>query len=465
MRRYLDTFFNRIPKVPLCFLGVGFYRAWTETVYANGGLRFPAQETASFGAYNACTIVILIVVALLARRIAPLCAKRGVFLLTGACLVCSAAMNFLSVVHPDWGPVLGWPAVLLGSLGISLIICLWSEFFGCVNPYRVGLYYSGSIILGVLILWLFKGLAFWWLFAGACLVPILSLMCLVKSYAMLPDSELPHASWGNFLVPWKPIMVVALYSFAYGMRGEIFTDVLGIHSAFGVICAALFVFVGLGAFADRFEFSFIWKCALGLMIASLVPFGLLAPAGDGISDFCALASYTLCLILIMVILSNLSYRYGVCALWVFSIERAVRLIAVFAGIAVSSFSVQQNIPGVVMPIVVLACIVVATAFVFSEKQLSSSWGAILRVTPDMADDQSDQHRLATKCHELGKQCALSSREEEILLLLAQRKKTSTIEQELYISKSTVKTHIRHIYDKAGVHSRKELLMLLGIATT
>ena len=34
--------------------------------------------------------------------------------------------------------------------------------------------------------------------------------------------------------------------------------------------------------------------------------------------------------------------------------------------------------------------------------------------------------------------------------------TSTeIAQELYVSKNTVRTHISHIYDKLGVHSRKD----------
>ena len=35
-----------------------------------------------------------------------------------------------------------------------------------------------------------------------------------------------------------------------------------------------------------------------------------------------------------------------------------------------------------------------------------------------------------------------------------------IEQELVLSYNTVKTHIKHIYQKLGVHSRQELLDLI-----
>lgn len=34
-----------------------------------------------------------------------------------------------------------------------------------------------------------------------------------------------------------------------------------------------------------------------------------------------------------------------------------------------------------------------------------------------------------------------------------------ISEDLYLSKSTVKTHIRHIYDKTGVSSRQQLIDL------
>jgi LuxR family maltose regulon positive regulatory protein len=48
---------------------------------------------------------------------------------------------------------------------------------------------------------------------------------------------------------------------------------------------------------------------------------------------------------------------------------------------------------------------------------------------------------------------LSDRERDILRLLPTDLTTPEIGAHLFISKSTVRTHIRHIYDKLGVHSR------------
>lgn len=52
---------------------------------------------------------------------------------------------------------------------------------------------------------------------------------------------------------------------------------------------------------------------------------------------------------------------------------------------------------------------------------------------------------------------LSPREREILGLISKGRDVPYIEQELVLSKSTVKTHIRHIYEKCGVSSRQALL--------
>lgn len=52
---------------------------------------------------------------------------------------------------------------------------------------------------------------------------------------------------------------------------------------------------------------------------------------------------------------------------------------------------------------------------------------------------------------------LSPREREVLELISKGRDVPYIEQELVLSKSTVKTHIRHIYEKCGVSSRQALL--------
>ena len=49
---------------------------------------------------------------------------------------------------------------------------------------------------------------------------------------------------------------------------------------------------------------------------------------------------------------------------------------------------------------------------------------------------------------------LSDRELQIVTLLAERRSNAEIAQEITVSVNTVKTHLRHIYEKLGVHDRR-----------
>lgn len=63
------------------------------------------------------------------------------------------------------------------------------------------------------------------------------------------------------------------------------------------------------------------------------------------------------------------------------------------------------------------------------------------------------------CRLLGKQHGLTPRETEILILLARGRDGKFIAEKYVLSYQTVKTHIKHLYAKLGVHSRQELINL------
>lgn len=55
---------------------------------------------------------------------------------------------------------------------------------------------------------------------------------------------------------------------------------------------------------------------------------------------------------------------------------------------------------------------------------------------------------------------LTEREAEIMSLLARGRNVPFIEEELIISRNTIKTHVKHIYQKLDVHSQQELIDLV-----
>ncbi len=69
--------------------------------------------------------------------------------------------------------------------------------------------------------------------------------------------------------------------------------------------------------------------------------------------------------------------------------------------------------------------------------------------------------LDARCEALSQSWQLTPRESEVLPLLARGHTQPAIAKELFCSPETIKVHVRHIYEKAGVHSRDELIELVN----
>ena len=69
--------------------------------------------------------------------------------------------------------------------------------------------------------------------------------------------------------------------------------------------------------------------------------------------------------------------------------------------------------------------------------------------------------MSVRCKAISEQHGLTARELDVLLLLAAGRSQPYICDYLVLSKSTVSTHVSHIYQKCSVHSRQELLDLVN----
>lgn len=68
--------------------------------------------------------------------------------------------------------------------------------------------------------------------------------------------------------------------------------------------------------------------------------------------------------------------------------------------------------------------------------------------------------LQRACDELADTYGLSSRERDVFALIARGRNLPYMSEALFISKNTVRTHLKNIYQKLGVHDRQELLDLV-----
>ena len=139
--------------------------------------------------------------------------------------------------------------------------------------------------------------------------------------------------------------------------------------------------------------------------------------------------------------------------------------------ALGSIGVAPANTEVITSTLAVISIVAATMIFMSEKELSSNWGAV-PITPEVQPNLTTEprkktpaekkHELATRVATVARKYKLSTREEEVLLLLGQRKTVGIIERELFIANGTAKAHVRHIYQKLDIHTRQELFNMLGV---
>jgi DNA-binding CsgD family transcriptional regulator len=110
---------------------------------------------------------------------------------------------------------------------------------------------------------------------------------------------------------------------------------------------------------------------------------------------------------------------------------------------------------------VYCCLVLGAA----ARRTSTFGEKVHSIAPDTREHAQDDPaaRRASRQEEaylaLAKRIGLSEREREVYLMLMRGRNVPYIRDELIISRNTVNTHVKHIYAKAGVHSRQELIDL------
>lgn len=98
----------------------------------------------------------------------------------------------------------------------------------------------------------------------------------------------------------------------------------------------------------------------------------------------------------------------------------------------------------------LFVVMVAPSLLFSANTPATETGA----------EVAEPDRVAARCRALALEHQLSPRETEVMELAARGYSAPAIATTLFISENTVKVHMRHIYDKVGVHTKQGLIELV-----
>ncbi|OUO92152.1 hypothetical protein B5F40_02155 [Gordonibacter sp. An230] len=445
--------------VPIRFLGAGAYLAWLFTIhYSTGFFETADRAIDSLILSNLANLIGLVGAALFARRIAPISAKRPYVAGAGIASCLGTVLASLAPLDGHAEPTLFVVGNVLVGIGTALLILLWSELYSSLPRKETSIFYSGSFIAAALLFYLVSALS---PLAQTTVVPILplaSMIMLFFSSKLLPNQaeEVRESADSHWTFPWRPSILLAVYAFVSTLARSMSFEANDV-GMMGMLLIALAVLASNVLLFDRFDARMLYKLTPPLIVGGFLLISFY-DGFDGLGNALINAGFSGFVILTLIVLSTISYTYGVTAIWLFGLTRACRVLAstiAACGHAWLSSSGLAN--DAILGSAAIVLVVTCAMLFLSDKDFTSTWG--INPLPQKRTDAVGEFytTLQGKCSIISHEHGLTQREEEVLALLAQDKSIAEIETQLVISNGTVKSHIRHIYAKLGVHARKEVV--------
>lgn len=457
--RSIATVYHKLAAIPLVFLGIGVQRAWSTILFDQ--TTFPTATQEAYVAGMVCTVIVNFALAALAPRLSPLYRRTALMAVVAAGASLGSGLIVIDSFFVGNG-VLSFTGTLLAMSATGASMLVWCEFFGALNPTRVALVYAAAIVFGEVLSFFLAGMDVGFLWPLIVLMPVFNIVWAVDSNARVAKEEATPLARGSSRVTY-PIKLVALMA-AVSLT-ESFLNVSNHGDALSILVgtAAVPCLIVLVTLLEplRFRIDGVYRLAMPLIIVAM--FMMLPSVNiDGVAPvilFCG--GDTALTVMTMIVFSNISYRYGMNAVRLNGIERGIRYAAYVVGWLMQALLVPQLAPDQVFVLrVALAVVMVALFSVLfvSNSDPFSRWG--MHVVKSPADDVDSETLRVAACDDVATQYKLTAREQEILLLLSQRKTALEIEKLLVIAQGTLKAHIGHIYAKMGIHARSELYALL-----
>ena len=483
---HIWALFKQRFSLPLCCLGVGLVSTWTELSYIHPPAGYLSVPYELFALFDTGTIAFALIIALtvrFAKTKQPLVSRTSNLVITALLLLSATTVNLLASVTGINAPALLDCFAVVAGGGLALLFVMWFEVISHLHPTQMLMCYSCAAVGRVCIIWLCGGLSPDRLWVCIFAITILAVLTLHHARCHIPETTpqpalattskststpiAASAPEARCAFPLRPLLVVVSGTVALSFTLAAISNTWGINGNPGVLIASAGVVALILMKGEFFEFKWLWQGAVAFMAVSVTTFLLVDGLPSSFPGLLACVAYELCLMLMYSILSDLVYRSFYNPTFLFSVEIAVALSAGHIGDSLAA-KCAGLVPGQSTLVLAAICAVLCGLFAlacinaFAKQGPKDTWAALMRkpVAQDM-DLLLEHSRLGLRCHDLAQEAGLSRREEEVLVLLAQKKKPSLIAKQLVIEVSTVNTHKKHLYQKLGVHSAKELQQRIG----
>lgn len=264
----------------------------------------------------------------------------------------------------------------------------------------------------------------------------------------------------KLVAPVRPVLMMGAVEFAGCFASFPFAaeGVSSLSLAVGAVFVALVFLAGCSVLTDRFDVRMLYQGSLPLMAAGLLLGPLLSQGAPLAPCLLIDAGYFGFLFLTVTVLNENCRRHGVPPGWAFGFLRCALLASQLAGaglvFAVNEGALARMEVELLYSASMLLIVVLSMAFL-NEYDFVRSW----RLSRDVPADVRPENALESheaRCALVARAFGLTRREEEVMVLVAAGKTVPQAADELFVSKETAKTHLKHVYAKLGVHTKDEL---------
>lgn len=455
------------------YLVFSFMTFHSATVLSSvGSLSHDTEVMFLMGAMSARVLVYL-VCALVIWRVKSISATASVLATIGIALVgflvTGMMAQFSSAVTADLiAPWLLLGGVLLGA-GDALITLLWARFSSTLTLRTVYLYVvlcnAASLVLYFLVT----------LVPSPAALPIAAVLFLASAVFVKKALDVRPASAPEASVPvlqgaikqlWHPVLGTVILCFMSGLMLQIsgqneiplesFQQTSLVTSAIAVVC----LFLPALLVKKPLNVSRIYSVALPLSAAGFLLLPLIWNAAGGIVNAFAQLGAMVAGIILWCMISDESRDTKLPSALLFSLALACTNLAQLAGTIIGFVNAETLKQGdLVLTTVALVSVyllLMAALLLFRDRNTGKGG-------EDPAPQPTPEELLSTRCEEIAAQYQFTPRETDIFKLLAQGYTMPVISEKLFVSENTVKSHVKSIYQKLGIHVRSELIELVNHA--
>lgn len=447
----------------------------------------PLATVVQNGSSLSVSIVVLCVIALCSKKIAPIADRKRLV------VACSAtvALGTLFVCAPDaagaWGTVQFWFGEVLTGVGSAPLWVMWGELYArldrgtCETSAAVATVVAGLFTLVCISLDGWLSLAMVVAFPVAAGATALSCVRVGDGNVCVPGADRAKISrdvaLARTLCREGLGILVASMVICYAGRFVPDETPLGVYQAAlacAIAVAAAIALIGILT-PRRFNLQFLyrWMCPFIMVsLACLIWFPGIA--GQTFSFVGSISARLAFCLITQVSFAQIAAERGLTPTRAFALGWVCLHLGDLAGVVLGLVLDGPATTPVVQAGYVVGVLTVLVASVMLALNGRNSFGwapdggcvswtdgvspnAPLSLGPDGISVVDDRGRRVDR---LAVACELTAREAQILRLLAAGRSNPYIRDELGVSLNTVGTHVKHVYAKLGVHSRQELIDLV-----